>query len=129
MAAEPLALVKSTEGAALSIPRSAQTGWSEFVRLLKRLTEPTVVDQPAKQIEIIMTSGYQQHLQTNFDNADARIEDVRQLGIYAGRYQSTEAFLSELALINTERFGSSGAVVGEDVIEGADEDEHLVLSS
>jgi len=129
VSAEPLALVKATDGAALSIPRSAQAGWSQFVRLLKRLTEPEVLDQPAKQIEIIMSSGYQQHLQTNFDNADSRIEDIRQLGIYAGRYQTTESFLSELALLNTERFGSSGAVVGEDVIEGSDEDEHLVLSS
>lgn len=41
----------------------------------------------------------------------------------------TEAFLSELALINTERFALPGATMGEDVVMGGDEDERLALSS
>ena len=126
---EPLALVKASDGAALSVPRSASVGWTEFVKLLKRLTEAEMADQPAKQIDLILNSGYQKRLQATFDNADSRIEDIRQLSLYAARYKTTDAFLSELALINTERYGSGGAIVGEDIIGGSDEDEHLVLSS
>ena len=45
--------------------------------------------------------------------------------MFAGRYETTEQFLNELALIQTE----SGALTGEDVVSGGDEDERLALSS
>ena len=58
-------------------------------------------NNPTKQIEIILANGYERYLQENFENADARIEDLRGLASYANRYTSTEEFLSELALIST----------------------------
>jgi DNA helicase-2/ATP-dependent DNA helicase PcrA len=45
------------------------------------------------------------------------------LANFATRFDSTETFLSELALINTERFAAPGGTVGEDVVMGGDEDE------
>ena len=45
------------------------------------------------------------------------------------RYKSTEDFLSELALLSTERFKEPQPLVGEDVIAGGDEDELLTLTS
>ena len=56
-------------------------------------------------------------------------EDLRQLANFAASYETTETFLSELALINTERFALPGGTVGEDVLMGGDEDEELTLSS
>ena len=73
-------------------------------------------DRPAKQIELILTNGYEQYLQENFENAESRAEDIRGLALYANRYNSTEDFLSELALLSTERFKEPQPLVGEDVI-------------
>src|SRR5262249_1879455 len=62
-------------------------------------------------------------------NAESRIEDLRQLAHFASQYQSTESFLSELALISTERFTAPGGAKGENVVVGGDEDEKLTMSS
>ena len=49
--------------------------------------------------------------------------------IYAARYDTTEDFLSELALLSTERFKEPTPIIGEDVIQGGEEDELLTLTS
>jgi len=104
-------------------------GWQDFVRLIELLVADENRDQPAKQIELILTNGYEQYLQENFENAESRAEDIRGLALYANRYNSTEDFLSELALLSTERFKEPQPLVGEDVISGGDEDELLTLTS
>jgi DNA helicase II / ATP-dependent DNA helicase PcrA len=103
--------------------------WQDFVRLLEILISDENRNNPAKQIELILTNGYEQHLQETYENAEARLEDLRQLALYAGRYDSTESFLSELALLSTERFKEPQGIVGEDVIQGGEEDELLTLTS
>src|SRR4029079_16502199 len=54
---------------------------------------------------------------------------IKGLILYAQRYDSTETFLSELALLSTERFKEPQQLVGEEVIEGTEEDELLTLTS
>lgn len=103
--------------------------WQEFVKLLENLVSDENRNQPSKQIELILTSGYEQYLQETYENAEARLEDIRQLALYASRYETTESFLSELALISTERFKEPTALVAEDVVQGGEEDELLTLSS
>ncbi len=126
--AEPLALVRADEFAK-TLPKGAAAGWQEFAELVKELTAPETINAPAKQIESVLARGYIEYLQENYENADAREEDLRQLANFAQRFETTDAFLSELALINTERFSPPGGTVGEDVVSGGDEDEKLALSS
>jgi DNA helicase-2/ATP-dependent DNA helicase PcrA len=125
-AEEPLALVRRTDFEAQ--PRFRE-GWLEFVKLIEQLVSPEYLDQPAKQIALILSSGYETHLENTYENADLRAEDLRQLANYATRFETTEEFLSELALINTERFAAPQGTTAEDVVAGGDEDEQLVLSS
>jgi DNA helicase-2/ATP-dependent DNA helicase PcrA len=116
-------------GSDLSAKIRNKTGWQEFVKLLEILTTDENRNNPAKQIEIILTGGYEQHLLETYENAESRLEDLRQLALYASRYDSTESFLSELALLSTERFKEPAGIVGEDVIQGGEEDELLTLTS
>ncbi|MGE0103103.1 MAG: ATP-dependent helicase [Blastocatellales bacterium] len=125
---DPLALARSDE-ILQGISRGAAVGWREFAELIGRLTAPENLNQPGRQIELVLDGGYNEYLQANYENSDAREEDLRQLATFAVRFDSTDAFLGELALISTERFSPPGAVVGEDVVSGPDEDERLVLSS
>jgi DNA helicase-2/ATP-dependent DNA helicase PcrA len=132
-AEEPLALVRTTAAEentfALSLPKGAVAGWREFANLIRNLTAPETIDQPGKQIELILECGYLEYLAANYENAEGRTEDLKQLANFAARYQTTAEFLSELALINTERFAPPGPTVGTDVVMGGDEDERLTLSS
>ncbi|MGI8468752.1 MAG: ATP-dependent helicase [Pyrinomonadaceae bacterium] len=122
----PLALVKKDDFKYK--PRSANN-WQSFINLLELLTTDENRNNPAKQIELILTNGYEQHLRETFENSEARLEDLRQLALYANRYNSTEDFLSELALLSTERFKEPSGIIGEDVISGGEEDELLTLTS
>lgn len=127
-ASEPLALVRADEFAG-NLPKGAAAGWREFAELIKQLIAPETINNPAKQIELILEQGYVEYLQASYENAEAREEDLRQLAKFAERFETTDTFLSELALINTERFSPPAGTTGEDVVIGGDEDERLTLSS
>ncbi len=122
----PFALVKTDD---FKFKPRSSNAWQNFVDLLENLARDETRNNPAKQIEVILSSGYEQFLQETYENAEARTEDLRQLALYASKYDSTESFLSELALISTERFGAPQTIVGEDVISGGEEDELLTLTS
>src|SRR5688572_18240649 len=115
----------------LDVPSSLRNkkSWNDFVTLLDLLVSPEYRGQPSKQIGLILERGYEQYLLENYENAEARAEDIRGLGLYANRYDSTETFLSELALLSTERFAEAQPLTGEDVISAGEDDELLTLTS
>ena len=126
-APDPLALV--LRGGADSAAARRGNSWAEFRALLDALVTQETRTSPAKQIELILARGYEAHLAANFENAETRLEDLRQLAHYSARYNSTEEFLAELALLATERYGAPQPVAGEEVVTGADEDEMIALTS
>ena len=127
LAPDPLALVIRGEADAVAARRGA--GWAGFRSLLEELAREEVRNAPARQIETVLARGYEEHLENTFENAEARLEDLRQLAHYASRYSSTDEFLAELSLLSTERYGAPQGLTSEDVVEGGDEDELLTLSS
>ncbi|HLL76594.1 MAG TPA: ATP-dependent helicase [Pyrinomonadaceae bacterium] len=126
-APDPLALV--LRGGAGFAVRQRGTSWQEFRALLEDLTRDDTRTNPARQIELILSRGYEAYLSATYENAEARLEDLRQLARYSTRFNSAEEFLSELALLSTERYGAPQPLTGEDVVQGDDEDELLTLSS
>jgi len=126
-APDPLALVLRGEADSSAAKRG--TGWSDFRTLLEELVRDDARAAPGRQIELVLARGYEAYLEANYENAEARLEDLRQLAHYSARYGSTEEFLSELALLSTERYGSPQGLAAEDVVSGGDEDELLTLSS
>src|SRR5437764_436 len=123
---DPLALVRRAD---FNVAPRRGSGWTEFLSLLESLVQDETRNNPARQIELILTRGYETHLANTYENSEARLEDLRQLALYSTRYNSTEDFLSELALLSTERYGSPQPITGEDVVMGGDEDELLTLTS
>ncbi len=103
--------------------------WKSFVELLEMLVADENRNNPSKQIEIVVNNGYELYLQENYENADARLEDLKGLASFANRYNSTDDFLSELALLSTERFKEPQPLVGEEVVSAGEEDELLTLTS
>lgn len=109
--------------------RMGSDAWRAFLDLLTSLTNDENRGKPGKQIELVLCGGYEQYLAENYENAEQRAEDLRGLAAYASRYASTAEFLSELALLSTERFDQPQPLVGEDVIHGGEDDELLTLTS
>ncbi|MCY7348366.1 MAG: ATP-dependent helicase [Pyrinomonadaceae bacterium] len=125
-AENPLALVKKDD---FKYQPRSKGNWSNFVSLLEKITTDDNRNKPAKQIELILSGGYEAYLQENYESFEARLEDLKGLAMFAQKYDSTEDFLSELALLSTERFKEPTGIAGEDVISGGEEDELLTLTS
>src|SRR5215218_7142704 len=77
LAPDPLALVIRGDADAAASKRGA--GWSEFRSLLEELAREETRHSPARQIETVLARGYEDHLENTFENAEARLEDLRQL--------------------------------------------------
>lgn len=113
-----------------TVPRlRSSEPFRDFIVLLEYLASAENRNNPSRQISIILERGYEAYLQENYENAESRAEDIRGLALYAQRYDSTDTFLSELALLSTESFREPQPLVGEEVISGGDEDELLTLTS
>ncbi len=97
----------------------ARRGFQEFLALLERLV--ALPRAPAQMIESTLEGGYQDYLKTRYTNWVSRIEDLHQLATFALRYESLEAFLTDLSLL--------GVITGEDVFWDEPRDELLILSS
>lgn len=130
LAVSPSLTVGLVQDVPAAIPRLRTSGpFRNFIVLLELLSSQENRNNPSKQISLILEHGYESYLQENYENADSRAEDIRGLSMYAQRYESTETFLSELALLSTERFKEPAPLVGEDVVSAGDEDEFLTLTS
>jgi DNA helicase-2/ATP-dependent DNA helicase PcrA len=70
---------------------------------------------------VLYEGGYSEALKVRYTNAQARADDVLQLADYALQAESLDQLLGDLTLLDS--------LEAEDVIEGADADEKLTLSS
>ena len=111
------------------VPKPARESWETFRRLIEDLAgldpgsgggegAPPI----SGMIDLILDRFYESYMEANFDNAPARVEDIRQLSEFATQYESPETFLSDLALM--------GTVAAESAAPGAEgPEEAVVLSS
>ena len=66
-------------------------------------------------INLVLDRFYQDYVENTFEDAQTRIEDVRQLAEFAMQYEAATAFLSELALMGNggrRRAGDPGRARG-----------------
>lgn len=96
-------------------------GWAQFSATIHQLQEKLPADQPATLLRLVMDAVYEDYLKETFPNYRVRQEDIEQLIIYAGQYQSLDAFLSEMALMTH--------LAAEDHGPAKPDDEQLKLSS
>ncbi|MBI5732319.1 MAG: ATP-dependent helicase [Candidatus Magasanikbacteria bacterium] len=86
-----------TGGIKQKLSGRAERGWEDFVSLAKEL-EAKQKSSPGELVEIIADSVYADYLKEKFENADDRLDDIRQLAFYAKNHKSLNNFLSEIAL-------------------------------
>jgi DNA helicase-2/ATP-dependent DNA helicase PcrA len=108
------------EAVLAQLPRRAAAALESLHDTLSALVE-IGRDHPSEMVESVLRNGYERLLVATYDNADARIDDVRQLAAYALSFHGLEEFLSELSLL--------ASFTAENVVQGAEPDEHVTLSS
>ncbi len=104
---------------AKTVKPSARDGFEGFVQLMGSLLADVLRDHPAEMIRTVVDKGYGDDLYRRFPNAQSRLDDLDHLAEYALRFERTESFLSDLALLSS--------VTTDDVSDG--EGDAVVLTT
>jgi DNA helicase-2/ATP-dependent DNA helicase PcrA len=100
------------------LPSSARPFYRNFAELL---TELRTMKSPAEMIDLIMRRWYRDYLQTHYENARLREEDLKGMAAFAEQYNTLEAFLADVSL--------AGEFSGETVVTGPEEWDYVILST
>jgi DNA helicase-2/ATP-dependent DNA helicase PcrA len=116
---EPLAALRTLNGNALSLPGAARHSVTQLAELMGRLEK--LRSRPGELVREVVNSGYREYVRSQLDNASARLDDIDQLALFADGYDSLDAFLDEVTLMNE--------LSGEDVVAEEGERERVTLST
>jgi DNA helicase-2/ATP-dependent DNA helicase PcrA len=114
-------LASALQSCAKSVPAKAATAWAQFVATISQLEDETVRKSAAKMLRLVIDAGYDDYLKENFANYRNRLEDLEQLAVFAFQFNSTEDFLTQLALLTN--------VEAEDDQSTKDDAEKIKLST
>jgi DNA helicase-2/ATP-dependent DNA helicase PcrA len=114
-------LAAALQSCAKSIPTKAATAWAQFVATISQLEDETVRKSAAKMLRLVIDAGYDDYLKEYFANYRNRLEDLEQLAVFAYQFNSTEDFLTQLALLTN--------VEAEDDQAAKDDAEKIKLST
>ncbi len=105
-----------------TLPVRVRPSWERLNRLLRDLSSGSGAErQPAALLLAVLRSGYESSLESRFEDARDRREDLEQLINLAANYESAERFVQDLTLREPFR--------GETIKGWAEPDELLVLST
>jgi DNA helicase II / ATP-dependent DNA helicase PcrA len=113
-------LEEALHAGAAAMSDRAKGGWNDFFGSATAVLNAE--GSPSLAIRAIVKSAYGDYLDNEFPNADERREDLEQLALFAEKYASIGAFLSDSALTEGFNVGSAAPEVG-------DGEEKIVLST
>jgi DNA helicase-2/ATP-dependent DNA helicase PcrA len=114
---DPLAAARSDTVRA-ALPPVARASYERFDGVLDTLAS---ADGPAAQLLSILDDFYREILESRYENAALREQDIRGVIDFAGQYRTVEAFLSDVAL--------AGDFDGETCVDGPEEQEFVTLTT
>ena len=92
-------LAKALQGCAKAVPKKAALAWAQFATTVSQLEAPDVRKNASKMIPMVIEAGYDDFLKENFANYRTRLDDLKQLAIFAQQFQGVDEFLTQMALL------------------------------
>jgi DNA helicase-2/ATP-dependent DNA helicase PcrA len=93
------AIATALQGCAKSVPKKATLAWAQFATTISQLEAQDVRVSAAKMIPLVIEAGYDDYLKENFANYRTRLDDLKQLAIFAQQFNTVEDFLTQMALL------------------------------
>lgn len=101
------------ETCAPHVGKKAAVAWAQFVATAAQLEREK---SPSKMLRIVIDAGYDDYLKENFANYQTRLEDLEQLAVFGYQFQTTEEFLTQLALLTNVEAEDDNAKSDDDRI-------------
>lgn len=89
-------------------PAKAAVLWKQWADTQRQINEPEVKGNASKQIQIVIDAVYQDYMRAKYTNWQTRLEDLNQLRAFSETFETTEDFLSQLALLTNVDVGPKG---------------------
>ena len=92
-------IAAALQACAKSVPKKATLAWAQFATTISQLEAPDIRTSAAKMIPLVLDAGYDDYLKENFANYRSRLDDLKQLAIFAQQFATVEEFLTQMALL------------------------------
>lgn len=92
-------LAATLQSCARSVPKKATLAWAQFATTISQLEAPDVRTRAAQMIPLVIEAGYDEYLKENFANYRTRLDDLKQLAIFAQQFPNVSEFLTQMALL------------------------------
>jgi len=93
-------LAAALQACAGSVSTKTAASWAQFTATVAQLESEPVQGNTARMLRLIVEAGYEEYVKANYTNYRARMEDLEQLINFALQFQTTEEFLTQLALFS-----------------------------
>jgi len=103
------------------VPKKAALAWAQFATTISQLEAPHIRQSAARMIPLVIEAGYDDHLKENFANYRTRLDDLKQLAVFAQQFATVDEFLTQMALLTN--------VEAEDDQPANSDEEKIRLSS
>lgn len=84
------------------VPAAAKEEWPSLIWSLRDMADATRTRSPAEVVEIGMDSWYGDYVRGAYNNYPSRIDDLKGLVGFAGRFEDMQELLAQLVLLNSE---------------------------
>jgi len=81
-----------------AVPAKTKAPWAQLSATLAQLDTPELRANPSRSLTLILEAGYDEVLKQHTRARD-RLEDLRELAVFAQQFHSTNDFLAQLALL------------------------------
>jgi DNA helicase-2/ATP-dependent DNA helicase PcrA len=92
----------ATEEVKAKVPRDAKDEWPRLVASLQQVAGVMQHDRPFKAVEVAIEGWYGDYLKGAYANYASRLDDLRSLIGFAGRFDEVQDLLAQIALLNSE---------------------------
>jgi DNA helicase-2/ATP-dependent DNA helicase PcrA len=84
------------------VAKEAREEWPKLVSSLKQVSGVIRTGKPSDAVEIAIEGWYGDYLKGAFANYTSRMDDLRSLSGFAGRFEDMQELLSQVMLLNSE---------------------------
>ena len=78
---------------------AARAVWERIAPILDAYRTEELAGKPGEVIARFVDAFYEEYAEETYENADVRMDDIRELIAYSSRYESTREFLADIALL------------------------------
>ena len=91
-----------TDDVASKVPKDAKEEWPKFIASLGQVREMMRTMKPHNAVEIAIDGWYGDYLKGAFSNYVSRLDDLKSLIGFAGRFEDMQELLAQVMLLNSE---------------------------